>query len=190
MVGLCKRASLATTAHSKVLSLVERHTRCCNAQWTFDGLQFVCIHETGMGNVSGVDLAGLQVPHDVLGAEAITDASDGLDTLLSQLLYRCFYDGIDTFIAVARPPLHEVEVGWAVQLKGVAVEEIGHDDVVAVGGELVRNELGIDELVTDDIGQDEHGVGNGLVLWIRNVCLGFNAGMSVALVSCLSNVRA
>jgi len=143
-----------------------------------------------MRNISDIDLAGLQVPHDVLGAEAVTDTSDGLDTLLPELLYRRFYDGIDSFIAVVLLPLHEVEVGRAVQLKRVAVEDIGHYDVVAIGRELIRNELSIDELVSDDIGQDEYSVGYRLVLWICNVCLSFNGGMLIALVSCLSNTHA
>jgi len=110
--------------------------------------------------------------------------------LAPKLLYRRFYDGIDSFIAVVLLPLHEVEVRRAVQLKRVAVEDIGHYDVVAIGRELIRNELSIDELVADDIGQDEYSVGYRLVLWICNVCLSFNGGMLIALVSCLSNTHA
>lgn len=40
------------------------------------------------------------------------------------------------------------------------MEEIGHDDVVAVGGELVGDELGVDELMADHVGEDDDGGGS------------------------------
>lgn len=70
--------------------------------------------------------------------------------------------------------LHEVEVSGTIERDGVAFEEVRHDDEVAVGGELVGDaglivstrsnsalavkkkysQLGIDELVADDICED------------------------------------
>lgn len=55
-------------------------------------------------------------------------------------------------VVFAGEPLLDVEVVRAVQLDGVAVEEVGHQDEVAVGGQLVGDELDVDELVADDIG--------------------------------------
>lgn len=35
------------------------------------------------------------------------------------------------------------------------MEEVGHADEVAVGGELVGDQLGVDEGVADDVGEEE-----------------------------------
>lgn len=52
-------------------------------------------------------------------------------------------------------PLRPVESGGLVQGYGVAMEEVGHADEVAVGGELVGHQLGVDEGVADDVGEEE-----------------------------------
>jgi hypothetical protein len=56
------------------------------------------------------------------------------------------------WVVLALEPLHNVEIAGAVQGDRVAVEEVGHQDKVAIGGELVGDELGIVEAVADDIG--------------------------------------
>jgi hypothetical protein len=59
----------------------------------------------------------------------------------------------DLFLAVlAVHPFHNVKVAWSVEWDGVAMEQVGHHDKVAVGRELVGDELGIDEAVADDVG--------------------------------------
>lgn len=52
----------------------------------------------------------------------------------------------------ALKPLHDVEIIVAVQRNGILVEQIRHEHEVAVGGELVGNQLSVEETVTDDIG--------------------------------------
>ena len=54
-------------------------------------------------------------------------------------------------VEFAGEPLHDVEIGWAVQFDWVAVKEVRHHNKVAVGGELVSNQLDVVELVADDI---------------------------------------
>lgn len=49
-------------------------------------------------------------------------------------------------------PLWEIKVGATVQLHWIAMEKIGHEHEEAVGSELVGDELGIVELVADDVG--------------------------------------
>jgi len=49
-------------------------------------------------------------------------------------------------------PLHDVKVARSVEWDGVAMEQVGHHDKVAVGRELVGDELCVDEAVADDVG--------------------------------------
>lgn len=49
-------------------------------------------------------------------------------------------------------PLEEIEAGGPHQRHGVAVEEVGHADEVAGGGELVGEQLEVDEFVAEDVG--------------------------------------
>ena len=55
---------------------------------------------------------------------------------------------------VVRPlqPLHDVEVAGAIQGDGILVEKVGHQDKVAIGSELVGDELSVVEAVADDVG--------------------------------------
>ena len=43
----------------------------------------------------------------------------------------------------------------AINSGGVAIEEIGHDDEVSICGELVGNELGVDETMANGISEYE-----------------------------------
>lgn len=55
-------------------------------------------------------------------------------------------------VVFALDPFHNVKVPWAVERDRIAVEEVGHEHKVAVGGELVGDELGVDEAVADHVG--------------------------------------
>jgi hypothetical protein len=50
-------------------------------------------------------------------------------------------------------PGHQIPTrGPIIERHGVAVEEVWHDDEVAIGGELVGDELGVDEAVAEYVG--------------------------------------
>lgn len=64
----------------------------------------------------------------------------------------------------AAPPGREVVVGGPVGRDGVPEEEVRDVGAVAVGGELVAEELGVGEAVAEDVGEEEDGgvgVGGG-----------------------------
>jgi hypothetical protein len=85
--------------------------------------------------------------------------------LLTQFNDTAVDDGIDvrrimsTLVRVilAAEPLHDIEVGWAVEGDWVTVEQVGHHDEVAIGCELVGDELDVVELVADDVGDAVQG---------------------------------
>lgn len=58
------------------------------------------------------------------------------------------------------------------------MEEVGHADEVAVGGELVGDQLGVDEAVADDVGQDEDAGRRLLVGRVGEVGLGWRRGVA------------
>lgn len=151
-----------------------------NRQRALDGLQLLLVDEARMGTVADVNLAvvGPQMPDDVLGAEAVADGANLLQAHLRPHLDQAGVDdGVDGRgqMAALGPalgqPRHEIKVVRAVERDGVAVEEVGHDDVVAVGGELVRDELGVVEAVPDDIGDDEDALLARRVFRVREVGL-------------------
>jgi hypothetical protein len=83
------------------------------------------------------------------------------------LLLQRFDSGLDDWVdgllgvrilavAAGREPLHEVEVGRAIQREGIAVEHVDDQRQVAVGGELVSNQLAVDP-DADDIGDEQDG---------------------------------
>ena len=64
---------------------------------------------------------------------------------------------------------HDIEVIRPVQRNRIAVEKIGHDDEVAIRRELVGDQLRVDELVADNVGQDEDREVGALVLRVGEV---------------------
>jgi hypothetical protein len=103
---------------------------------------------------TNVDALALgQETRNVLAAEAVADSTDLLRTLLLHVCQGLLDDRVDGVRQVALAlgsalgqPLHDVKVSSAelVELDGVTLEKIGHDDPVAVGGELVGDQLGVD----------------------------------------------
>jgi hypothetical protein len=87
-----------------------------------------------------------------------TAISDTTDTLASQLASHhfqgAFYNGIYARGAMWLTPFRKIKVRWPIQWDGVAMEQIGHDDEVAIGGELVGDQLGIYKFVANDVGED------------------------------------
>jgi hypothetical protein len=119
-----------------------------------------------------------QETRNVLAAKAVADGANLLRALLLHVCQSLLDDRVDGVRQVALAlgaalgqPLHDVEVSSAelVELDGVALEEVGHDGPVAVGGELVGDQLGVDQGVAHDIGKDDDGVGGVLVLGVGDV---------------------
>ena len=113
-----------------------------------------------MRRVSHIDPLGRQLPHDVLPAEAVPHGADALGAhRLAQVRDELLDQRLRPVDAVVLDPAGEVEVGGPVQRDGVAEEHVGHVGEVAVGGELVGDQLGVLEAVADDVGDDEDGDG-------------------------------
>lgn len=125
-----------------------------------------------MSSVTNIDALALgQEASDVLSTKAVSDGADLLRALLLHVGDGLLDDRVDrvgqvalAFGAALLQPGHDVEVFGPVELDGVALEEVGHDDIVAVGGELVGDELGVDELMADHVGEDDDGGGGVLGL--------------------------
>jgi hypothetical protein len=130
---------------------------------------------------SETDINALALSHEtrnILAAEAVADSANFLRTLLLHVGQRLLDDRVDGVRQVALAlgpalcqPGHDVEVAASelVELDGVALEEVGHDDPVAVGGELVGDQLGVDEGVAHYVGQDDDGVGGVFGFGIADV---------------------
>ena len=91
-----------------------------------------------MRRIARVEPPFLQEAADVLGAEAVSGAADALAAeRAAHLLQHRLDDWVHVLRQVVLQPGHQVEARWPVDLDRVAVEEVGHHDEVAVGGELV-----------------------------------------------------
>lgn len=71
----------------------------------------------------------------------------------------------------ASEPLHDIKIRRSVEGNGVARKQFGHHDEITIGGKLVGDELGVDELVADDIGDDQDSLFRRLVFRIGKVGL-------------------
>jgi hypothetical protein len=97
-----------------------------------------------MCRVSDVQLARLEEPADVFATEAVSDATDLLAAeRAAHLLEHRLDDGINIGRKVVLEPGHDVEVIRVVHLNWIALEEIRHDDEVAIGSELVGDAVDI-----------------------------------------------
>lgn len=101
-----------------------------------------------------------------LSTKAVPNATDLLNSqLLAEVLDGGLDDGVDMGGLVVLEPGREVGLAVleVVELDGVALEEVGDDGQVALGGEVVGDELavGVD---ADDVGQDDDGLLGGLVV--------------------------
>lgn len=134
-----------------------------NAVWALDGGQLALLDETGVCHVADIDLALAERDGHVLGAVAVADGADLLETLLAQVLDGGVDDGEDGVgrvwgLAVRRfagEPLHDLEALRRVNEDGIVVHDVGDDGEVAVGGELVGEQLRVGELVAEDVGKEE-----------------------------------
>ena len=124
-----------------------------------------------MRTVSCINLTGSQMPDNILCPKAISDSTNLFGSLLLQLFQGSLHNGSNLLNTMFGPPGAHIEVYRSIERNWVALEHIGHDDEIAIGGELVRDELGVDESVANDIGDDEDAVFGRLVGRIGEVCL-------------------
>lgn len=127
--------------------------------------------EGGVSGVTDVDLAGLQVAGDILATEAVADSTDLLDAeSLTHVLDGLLDDGVDVGGLVVGQPGGQIGLAGLHGGDGdlVTLEQVGDDSQVAIGGELVGEELGVGENA-EDIGQEEDGLVGALVLRVGDV---------------------
>jgi hypothetical protein len=154
-----------------------QHTSSSNRKRASHALNLVLVDERRVCGVADVNALALgQEARDVLSAKAVSDRTDLLRSLLLHVRQSLLDDRVDGVGQVALAlgtallqPVHDVEALGRVELHGVALEEVGHDDVVAVGGELVGDELGVDEFMADHVGEDDDGGGGVFGLWVGDV---------------------
>ena len=176
-----------------LIRLRRRNTQRCN-----HGLHFVRLDKGRMRHTADFDAFpfGAETCY-IFRAKAVPDASNLLHAHAGfHPLDDGFDDGVDLAWSVAfalwaafLQPGHEVKAFRAVERDGIAFEEVGDDDKVAISSEVVGdavrdrvsdlNGLEIDnsslqlhvyELVSDDVREDEDGIGCLLVFRIGEVC--------------------
>ena len=140
----------------------KKRTRSGDTQGALNLPQLLLGHKTRMSNIPDIDRPALlpsQLPNHILGSETISHGSDPLDALSLDILDDFFDDRRDSLDGMSLEPFLNIKGARSVQLENVAVEEVGHVSLVAVGSELVSDELGIEEGVADDVGQEKDGGG-------------------------------
>ena len=173
LVGFWVKLAIDSIGHEGWIG----HTSSSNGQRASHALDLLLVDERRVCSVSDVNALALgQEASNVLAAKAVSDGTNLLRALLFHVRQSLLDNRVDLVGKVALAlratllqPSHDVEILGAVELDGVALEEIGHDDEVAVGGELVGDELGVDELMADHVGEDDDGDGGVLGLGVGDV---------------------
>ena len=162
LVGFCRAVLLDGSASSQWWEWDEL-TSSSDRQRPNHPLNLLLIHKRRMRSVPNIHTLPLrQKSRHILPPKTIPHSSNLLRALLLHILERALHNWVHTIRQMPltlRPtflqPLHDIEAFGAVELDRVALEEVGHDGPVAVGGELVGYELGVDEFVPDYVGEDE-----------------------------------
>ena len=149
-------------------------TRGGDAQGPLDSLQLLRLDEARVRHEAGIQSTFLQVPDDILRPETVAHTPQSLDSQIpSHLLYHGIRHRVDTLRLVTFQPFHQIEACRLIlQQHRVAMEQIRHDDQVSVRGELVGDQLGVDDAVAEDVGKEEDGVVGVFVLGVGEVCFG------------------
>jgi len=130
-----------------------RLTCCCDGQWTLDSLDLLSGNETWMSKVSSINHALLHESNNVFRTKAVSHSADTLATvLLPHLGNGNFGDLVNTLRGVLRTPGHKVKALWPIQLHGISIKLIRHQDKIAIGSKLVGDKLGVYKFVADDVG--------------------------------------
>ena len=162
------------------MSLLRREYRIrlrgTNRQWSLHIPQLILLHEARVRAVPDVYLrfAGQKVADDVFRTEAVSYRPQFGDVVFGAELDDARVDDrvdgwgeVRSFVGAvfALHPLWELEAVGPVEGDGVAGEEVRHGDEVAVGGELVGEELGVYEGVADHVGDEDDRLGWVRVVW-------------------------
>jgi hypothetical protein len=139
--------------------------RRCDGQGSFNGSEFIFLDERGVSDIADLD-ALLVVANNVLfllasvfsggvmlgtylGAEAVSDTSDLVKTLILKILDRLNNNRVNLggsmrviAIGTVHDPAHDVDAHGRV-FQDIAVEKVGNDGSVPVGSELVCHELAV-----------------------------------------------
>lgn len=105
-------------------------------------------------------------PTTNLATKAVPNTRDALDAQVLADVLDCRLDnGLDARGLVVGDPLGEVNLAGLhiANVDGVATEEVGQDGQVAIVGELVSEQLAVDE-EAEDVGEDDDGLFGGLVV--------------------------
>jgi hypothetical protein len=161
--------------HCSFLSSPELPTSSSNRQWLLNSRQLLQRDKARVRVETRIDLASEQTGH-IFRAEAV---SDGAELLGLELALDTRKDGVDDGRGllghVVLEPVRQrqslrprslVDEPW------VAVEEVRHHHMVAMGSEAIRQELRVDETVADDVGDEKDHLGGGAVR--RGGDVGFN----------------
>ena len=160
---------------------VGRNTCCSNRQWSFYSLDLSSVDETRMCHEAHADaFAASHVPGNILGSETVAHRAQFLHSQVARhLLEHRFDNGIRLVGAMAfalgtatLQPFHDI----GPFLDSIALEEIRHDDEIAVRGVLVSDELGVDQVVTPDIRDEQDRVRRILRLGVGEVRLDCSNG--------------
>lgn len=115
-----------------------------------------------------------------LATEAVPDTSNALDTeVLADVLDGSLNNGVNNGRLVVGDPrgqvgLSRLHIG---ELDGVAAEEVRDHGEVAIVGELVGEELGVD-VDSEDVAENDNGLlGRLVALGVDEVCLGCSGRM-------------
>lgn len=164
--------------------LADQLTGGSDRKRTSDGSELLLGDKGGMSCVTDVDLTGLQEAADILinralsgtgstnknhtvskhgaylSTEAVTDASDSLDSQVLSEVLDCRLDNrVDGGGLMLRKPCGKISLsGFHVtELDSVLVEEIWNNSEVSIGSEFVGKQLGVD-IDTENVAQYNNGL--------------------------------
>ena len=158
-----------------------------NGKWTLHISQLGLLDETRVCAEARVEFLTVwqEVAHDVFCAVTVSHAANLLAVVhRAHFDKACVDDGVDLWremggafwVVAALRPLHDVEISGAVQRDGVTTEKVRHQDEIAVGGELVGDELCVDKAVADYVGYQEDAVVGGFGFRVGDVGLDCGRG--------------
>jgi hypothetical protein len=130
-------------------------TGSSNSKRAPNRLNLVICYKARVCNISRLSNTLLQKPHHALGPKTVTHRPNHLTPIrLAHLLQRRLHYLINALRGMLCAPSLHVKALGTVQLDGVAMELVGHEDKVPICCELVGGELGVDQADANYIGEE------------------------------------